>query len=182
MSTYQNRPTAKDRASKAILGIDKHLAGVASMTLDGVAYTPAELKSLLQGDIDSANATDTAKAAWQKAAQIGRAKHGNVMPLLLALRTYLVLNHGADAVDLLADFGFKPPKPRKVAVKVKAAAADKTAATRAARHTMGSQQKKAVKGAVPAATTPPATAAAPVTTAATTPAAPQGTTGGTPHT
>jgi hypothetical protein len=157
-----NKSTAKDRDSKAMLGIDKHLAGVASVMLNGTAYTPAELKSILKKDIDSANIVDTARAAWRKTVKDERATRSQAAALLHALSGYLVATHGEGAVDLLADFGFTPPKSRKVTVKVKAAAADKTASTRTLRHTMGKKQKAKVKASVlapaPASTASTATA------------------------
>jgi hypothetical protein len=137
-----NRPTAKDRASKAILGINKHLASVASVTLGGVAYKPADLTTQLQAFITSANAVDSARATWLKMVQDGLASKTQTIGLLRALKSYLLVNYGSEAVDLLGDFGFSPPKPTgTVPVKVKAAAVDKTLATRAARHTMGAVQR-----------------------------------------
>jgi hypothetical protein len=161
-SKVTSKSTAKDRDSKAMLGIDKHLAGAASVTLNGTAYTPAELKSILKKDIDSANIVDAARAAWQKTVKDEREIRSETSVLLHALKGYLVATHGEGAVDLLADFGFTPPKPRKVTVKVKATAADKTALTRALRHTMGKKQKAKVKATVPAS--------APAATASTAPA------------
>jgi hypothetical protein len=177
--TIVKKSTAKDRDSKAMLGIDKHLAGVASVTLNGTAHTPAELKSILKRDIDSANAVDTARAAWQKTVKDERGTRNQASALLRALRGYLVATHGEGAVDLLADFGFSPPKPRKVTVRVKAAAADKTVATRSARHTMGHKQKKNVKGTVTTIVAPsaPATAPAPVAPSSGASSAAQGTGG-----
>jgi hypothetical protein len=67
--------------------------------------------------------------------------------------------------DVLADFGIQPPKARApVTIEAKAAAAAKRASTRAARHTMGSQQKKAVKGDVTGVTVTPVVATPPVVT------------------
>jgi hypothetical protein len=61
----------------------------------------------------------------------------------------------AESPDTLADFGLKPLKvgARTVATKVDAIA--RAAATRKARHTMGSQQKKEVKGDVTGITVTP---------------------------
>jgi hypothetical protein len=141
-----NRPTAKDRDSKAMLGADKHLGGVTSIALNGVSLTPTELKALLQKDIDSANTVDTARATWQKTVKDARSTRSQTAALLRALRGYLIATHGVDAVDLLADFGFVPPKSKKADTKTKAAAVDKTIATRSARHTMGKKQRQQVKG------------------------------------
>ena len=51
--------------------------------------------------------------------------------------------------DVLADFGLQPKKTSTpLTIDQKAAAAAKRAATRAARHTMGTKQKKNVKGTI----------------------------------
>jgi hypothetical protein len=147
----QSKPSVKDREQKAIFGIDKHFGSATSVTMNGSAHTAAEMKSLLQSHIDSVGTADTAKATWQKAVKDERAARAQALALLRVLKAYLLGTYGPAAVDLLADFGVSAPKPRKVAVKTKATAVDKTLATRAARHTMGAKQKKQVKGTV----TPP---------------------------
>jgi hypothetical protein len=175
-STTISKVTAKDSASTAILGVDKRLAGIIAISLNGVSYTPVQIKTTLQADVDATNATSAAKAAWSKAVADGRATRAEATAMLRNLRAYLIATGGAGAVGLLADFGFLPPKSPKVAVKTRAAAVDKNLATRAARHTMGKNQKKEVKGA-PAAATAPASPA-PVTPASAAPA-PAGGAGGT---
>jgi hypothetical protein len=72
-------------------------------------------------------------------------------------------------VAMLADFGFSPKKTVVKTVATKAEAATKAVATRQARHTMGSQEKKAVHGVLPAPTqpVPPATTPTNPTPAAT---------------
>jgi len=132
------------------------------------------MKSLLQSHVASIGAADSAKAAWQKALQDERAVRVQALALLRALKAYLLGTYGPKAVVVLEDFGFSAPKPRKVAVKTKAAAVDKTLATRALRHTMGTKQKKQVQGTV--------TPQQPATTASPPPPAPQAPAGGKPTT
>jgi hypothetical protein len=55
--------------------------------------------------------------------------------------------------DTLAAFGLTAPKVAKKSVATKSTALAKTKATRAARKTMGSQQRKGVKGAATTANT-----------------------------
>lgn len=86
--------------------------------------------------------------------------------------------------DVLADFGLNPKNVRTpLTVEEKTVAAAKRKATRAARHTMGTKQKKGVKGTVTGVVVTPITAAAPVaTTGPSTPATSTGpTAGSTPH-
>ncbi|MDP9002657.1 MAG: hypothetical protein M3O46_21415 [Myxococcota bacterium] len=153
MSSQPNRPTTQARCSKAIAGADKHFASVTTVSLRGIAWKPADIDAALHAAIDAGNTADTAKATWQQAVKAGTAARTRALALLSALKAYLVATKGSDAVDLLADFGFAPPKPKKVTVKTKAAAVQKTAVTRVLRHTMGKKQRKLVKGPNP----PPAT-------------------------
>jgi hypothetical protein len=61
---------------------------------------------------------------------------------------------------VLADFGIHPKARTPPTVEASLAAVAKRRATRAARRTMGSQQKKAVKGDVTGVVVTPTTAAA----------------------
>src|SRR5258708_1989873 len=148
MSSQPNRPTTQSRCSKATAGVVKHYAGVANLTLPGGTWTPTDIEATLRAPIDALNTAHTTKATWQQAVKTGSATKSKALALLAALKAYLVAIHGNGAVDLLADFGFAPAKPRKVTVRSKVTAVDKTHATRVARHTMGKKQRKLVKGTV----------------------------------
>jgi hypothetical protein len=153
-----NKPTLQARCTKAIAGVAKHFANVPTVgPLKGVAWKPVDIDATLQAAIDAANTADIAKAAWQKTVKDGSAAKTKALALLAALKAYLAAISPSDAVDLLADFGFSPPKPRKVPVKTKAAAAQKVVATRGLRHTMGKKQRKQVKATSPQPATPVST-------------------------
>jgi hypothetical protein len=84
-----------------------------------------------------------------------------VRKLLAALVTVVKGSFG-NSPDVLADFGVPPKKaPTPLTVEQKAAAAAKRSATRAARHTMGTKQRQAVKGQVTGITITPHTASPP---------------------
>jgi len=85
---------------------------------------------------------------------------------------------GRKANAVLNDFGMEIPKVTgPQTLEAKALAKAKRAATRAARHTMGSVQKKAITGNVVAVTMTPVMAGAPVpSTARVTPEPPAGAT------
>ena len=145
-----NRTTLQNRCRNAIAGVKKDLSSVAVITLEAVDYTPTTLMALFQSYIDGGDATVTARAAWLLAVQKETAMNTQILGGLAALKAYVTLKFGTGAVDTQADFGFSP---RKVAVRTaaeKSASAKKAAATREARHTMGSDQKKAVTGTSPA--------------------------------
>src|SRR5262249_55488513 len=104
-----NRTTLRDRCRNAIAGVKKNLAGV-TITLNGVDYTSDSLTELLQSFVDKADGAFTAKGAWRVAVSSELAMHATVVAVLAALRAYVVLKFGVNAVDTLAEFGFAPRK------------------------------------------------------------------------
>ncbi|HEY3816956.1 MAG TPA: hypothetical protein VGL81_07295 [Polyangiaceae bacterium] len=152
-----NRTTLRDRCRNAIAGVKKDLASVTTITLNGVDYTAATLTTLLQSFIDLADAAVTARASWLIAVQKEAVMLTQILGVLSALKAYVTLKFGPGAVDTQADFGFSPKKAVTRTVEEKAASAAKARATRAARHTMGSDQEKAVTGASVAQPVTPAT-------------------------
>jgi len=148
--TVVNRTTLQNRCRNAVAGVKKDLSSVAVITLEAVDYTSTTLMALFQSYIDAADATVTARGIWLVAVQKEAAMNTLILGVLAALKAYVTQKYGPGAVDTQADFGFSP---RKVTVRTaaeKTASAKKAAATRAARHTMGSVQKKAVTGTAPA--------------------------------
>jgi hypothetical protein len=163
-----NRTTLRDRCRMAMAGIDKYLASEVTIPLDGSAKAPADVKKALQSSIDAADATQTARAVWIDSSAAEQNLHDSTVSMLASLRSFVLLKFGSNALATLADFGFKPRKQTVPVVETKAAAAVKSLATRAARHTMGPKQKKAITGASVTAT---ATAPAPAAGSASPPAA-----------
>jgi hypothetical protein len=152
-------------AQQLIAGTNKHLGNVTQVTLAGGSYTAAQITSkldqlvCLRADVDAAKATTQGKLAVEK----------TDMPALRvfmdAVVSYVKAAYG-NAPDVLADFGLNPKARTPLTVEAKAAAAAKRKATRVARNTMGSRQKKGVKGAVTGIVVTPVTAAHPVVTTA----------------
>jgi hypothetical protein len=169
--TKPNKPNALALDEKHITAIDKYFAGVTSLTIGGATITPALLKATFQDDIDQTNGLDAAQAQVKQTRVKQKATRQKANALRLQLKTYIVGSYGANAVQMLEDFGFDAPKsPGTKTVASKATAIAKAEATRAARHTMGKKQKAAIKGTVAPETTPaasPAPAATPTTPATT---------------
>ncbi len=159
-----NKPTNKDLDNKAMSGVDKHLASLTSMTIGGTAYSVSTLKAIFQADIDASNAADAARTQWKERVVTATAARVTSARVRTALKAYLIGQYGVDAVGILEDFGFTPPKSNGMkTVAAKADALLKSAATRAARHTMGPKKKLEVKGTITTiVTTPPAPASPPV--------------------
>jgi hypothetical protein len=154
-----NRISKQGRAAQVSAGIQQHLLSTPSVPLGGSAYSPADLMKLVQSSIDSAKTADAANANWHSTVLAERALDAHLAPLLRELRQYVISVFGATS-PVLADFGFAPPKRATRTPEEKAAAAAKAKATRAARHTAGKKQKKAVKGNVTGVVMVPITATA----------------------
>jgi hypothetical protein len=166
-----NRSVQQAQDAKVILGIQKNLLSVPTLSLAGQAITPADLEKLVQSCIDSADAVAPAKAKWTAAVQASRALNKQVAPTLRGLRAYLVNTYGPTST-VLADFGFSPTKTVVKTTEVKAAAAEKAVATRKARNTLGKKQKKNIKGTTVSPAAPSTSSTAPAPAAPTAPATP----------
>jgi hypothetical protein len=110
--------------------------------------------------ISAAEATKMARQQWLTTVAEERATLSDVAPLRQSIRSILQGRFGKEGPSL-ASFGFNPAKAPKKSVETKAAAVAKTAATRKARHTMGTVQKKAVSGDVVGITVTPLVAPPP---------------------
>jgi len=165
MATKSNtKSTDVALAEQLIAGMNKHLASTTQVLLDGGSLTPAQITAQLQEfvslrrDVESAKALTKAKLAKEKTDKPA------LRSFIRAFVTFVKAAYGSRP-DVLADFGMHPPKPRTPpTVEAKAAASAKRKATRAARHTMGTKQKKVVKGAVTGVIVTPITAQQPTTT------------------
>lgn len=153
--------------------------------LPGGSYTSAQIVERLQTIVDRRNDVNAAKAVTKARLAAESADMPSARIFMDALVTFTKAAFGT-APDVLADFGLQTKERATTTVEAKAAAAAKRQATRAARHTMGSQQKKSVKGAVTGILVTPITAPQPVATASGSPSAPATsagtTTAATPHT
>jgi hypothetical protein len=137
---------------QAITGLDRYLKQ-ASMLLHGQTVSSDDAIATLQAQIDALNASAAAYQAWLQAVAKQRAAYAaTALPMLAAIRTYVAAAFGPQSDEYLA-FGFKPPKKAVKSPEAKVVGAVKLRATRKARHTMGSKQRLAIKGEVPAAIT-----------------------------
>jgi hypothetical protein len=174
MSTKQNNSTISELLAKRLGGIKKYLTDPnIVIPVGGKPCHPADVLAFFQHDLDAREAVDVAHAtvkstiADRKIADTDRATADS------ALKSYVVHLYGATSTEAQA-FGYPPPKPKTTTVATKAAAIQKSAATRAARGTKGSVQKADVSGtalvyssaeaaAAAEAKVPPPAAGAPVT-------------------
>jgi hypothetical protein len=181
----QGKGTDAGLAMRLIAGTNKHFANTSSLAFASATFTPAQVTASLQTIVNLRTDVDTAKALTKAKVAAERTQTPTLRSFMAAFESFVRATFG-NSPDVLADFGLTKKARTPLTVEAKAAAAAKRKATRAARHTMGAQQKKSVKGAVTGIVVTPVTAAQPVATTPAGPIAPAtstGTTAGsTPHT
>jgi len=156
-----NKTTAKDLDLTAIAGIKKYLSNVPKLTLGGTDYTPATLQAALQAEVDAITVVDGLRSQWMQQVADTAKVRVNARALRALIKKYILTTYGAEALQMLGDFGMKAPKnigPRTVAAK--AEAHKKATATRKAKKAA----LDAVKAANGATSAPAVTPAASVTT------------------
>ena len=142
-------------------------AGVTSMAVNGKSYALADLIALLAGYAGIYLAAEKAEEAHRLALESRAAIEEDAEKLLQGTRGVVKTMVGKTS-STNTQYGITPNKkpaplsPEKAVVKVA-----KAKATRAARHTMGKNQKKAITGQVPPDPTPSTTPS--TTTPSTTP-------------
>jgi hypothetical protein len=149
-------------------GLNKHAQTITSIVIGGTAMTTKDIIATLQTLIASANTVQSAKATWQSTIKADQDERTKLKTFVSGLKQALLVAF-AGSIDTLADFGLTARKVRVLTPEQKTAAAAKAKATRAARHTVGTKQKKAIKGTVPT-TAPAAPTTAPMPTPAPSPA------------
>ena len=143
-------------ATQLVAGTKKHFSTVSSLAFGNGSFTPAQVEAFLQTLIDLRTAVEQAQSVAKAKIVAEAAQAPSLRSQMAAFVTYVKATFGTSP-DVLADFGLKPKKVRTpLTISQLAAAAAKRAATRAARHTMGTKQKQAVKGTITTIVTPPA--------------------------
>jgi hypothetical protein len=138
-----------------------------TFNIHGETLSRDEVVAHLHDVVATVEATKAARQQWMSAVQDERASVVTGKALRESLQGILQARLGGKAASGLTAFGFNPAKTGKRTVTDKATAVAKSAATRQARHTMGSVQRLAIKGDVvgitvtPLLATPPAQAPAP---------------------
>jgi hypothetical protein len=146
-TSLKNRTVDQVRAFLA--GIKKHYPdGTQTVSVGGAPYTVTALTQLMQSFVDNRDAVESAKAATRAKIDTERTSAPSKLAVIRGFESAVRVAFGASA-DVLADFGLSPPRARsQPTAEAKAVAAAKRQATRQARHTMGKNQKKGIKGAI----------------------------------
>jgi hypothetical protein len=148
-STNNTRITKQAADQKMADGFTKHAQTIPSLIIAGTSYKAADIFAVLQARLSTATAAQSTRSLWRNAVKADTDERAKTKPFIDGVRQALQVAL-AGSIDGLADFGLTPRKVRVVTPEKKAIAAAKAKATREARGTKGSVQKKAVKGAVSA--------------------------------
>ena len=151
-----NRPNRLVDDQNLVDGLRKHAATLTGMTIGGAALKNDDIVAAVLGRIATANAVGPARVAFQAVVKADRDERAKTRAFVSAVRRGLrVIFEGQ--LEVLAEFGLRPPKaPTPLTPTQKAAAVAKAQATRKLRHTMGAKQRAKIKATDPAAATPPA--------------------------
>jgi hypothetical protein len=151
MSTIsiKSKTSQASHAKQMLTGANKHFPNASDkLTFGGATYTVSALTMLIQSFVDLREAVDASKAATKAKIEAERAQAPSLRGVISAFEAFVKAMFG-NSPEALADFGLSPRKARTpLTAEQKTVAAKKRAATRAARHTMSSKAKKAVKGSV----------------------------------
>jgi hypothetical protein len=147
--TIRSKTNQASRVKQLITGANKLFPNASDkLTVGGAAYTVSALTALLQSLVDLRQAVDASKAATKAKIETERAQAPSLRGVASAFEAYVRAMFG-NSPDTLAEFGLSPRKARApLTAEQKTVAAKKRSATRAARHTVGSKARKAVKGSV----------------------------------
>jgi hypothetical protein len=153
---------------KVIGGVQKHLAGQ-SLVLAGTTITSDDLVTELTGVATQIGTVESSRQSWlTNSRALDETISTTYEPRITALHRLVESRFGLGGAELV-DFGMKPRSPRKRTGQEIVATAQKSAATRTARHTVGPRQKQAIHGTVTASESTPTTAATSAPTAPGTP-------------
>jgi hypothetical protein len=125
------------------------------MLIAGETRTAQDIVATLQSRIDASRTALSTRATWQTAVRAEESLRDATRTYVSGVKQGLLVSF-AGQLDTLASFGLTERAVHVATPEEKLAAAAKGRATRAARHTMGSRQRAAIKGTV--------TATAPTTT------------------
>jgi hypothetical protein len=170
--TKTNRVQQLAADQKLIDGTKQFLTPLSSLPVGSQNVTPAQIVQVFEDRIATGKAAVAADDARKAAVKADRDERTKTAPFAHAFRR-IVIGMFLQSPDTLGVFGLQVPKVGKKTAANKAAAAQKTTATKKARGPIGAKQRAKVKGTVPTAGSPQPAPAEPTAGAPTpTPTAP----------
>jgi hypothetical protein len=161
MSGKVTKVNVTSQIASVVAGLAKHYAGK-TLSLDGVEVSAQEVADGLNACAAAITASANSKAVWRRDVATEATLKPAAVSRLVEIRTLVRLTFG-NTSPVLSDFGMTPRTRAKPTAAVQSTAAQKSAATRIARHTLGPKQKAKIHGVVP--TVPSPAPAEPATTA-----------------
>jgi hypothetical protein len=140
-----------DNINERITALEANFQPNDAIILAGVTYTQVQVITMYKGYAADRTAVTDAEKTVKVSLGKRKASDAERKATDKALKSFVVTKFGAGSQQA-HDFGFPPPKPRTTKVLDKAHAALQAKATRAARHTLGKNQKADIKGSVPPVT------------------------------
>jgi hypothetical protein len=131
------------------------VVGTATIMVEGVQMTAAQLGELFSSHVAEINALVKSKAQIHDQVLKQKSSRVTTQKAAQALKAWVAGACGASSPQATT-LGFQPPNRHPATVATKAEAQVKSKATRAERHTMGKRQKASIHGTV---STPPSPAA-----------------------
>jgi hypothetical protein len=160
MASKNNKTNVGEMLTKRTGGIKKYLTDpTVAIPINGKQCHPADVLAIFQADVDARAGVDNAHASVKASITARKTADANRRAADAALKSYVVQLYGATSVEA-QEFGYPPPKSGTKSVATKQAAIEKSAATRAARGTIGSAQKAEISGTTIVFSSPEAAAAA----------------------
>jgi hypothetical protein len=154
----QNSATVVDSCSKRLAALKQYVStSKATIAINGETYKVSDVIAMYQECLDTRATLNTQRAQVKATMASRSAAETQRQAADRALKPWVINQYGANSQQA-HDFGFPPPKVPARTADEKAQTAALSLATREARHTMGSKQKKSIKGTIVAPTAPAAPA------------------------
>ncbi len=137
----------RNQSAQLLSGLRQHRKEMTPVYCNGGMRDPSYLEAVLQAHVDAVDDASNKHAAYLAAVAVARTAQKTAGLAARALATATFLLYGEDDRATLDHFGFKPARktgPKTVAAKLAGARQGKL--TRVSRGTMGSRQKRKVKG------------------------------------
>jgi hypothetical protein len=140
----RSRAARKGSLGQIVVGIRKHFGSMPRLLVASKEYTPQQLARAFQDELDTIVAIERLEAQRKSARLHERRAYKNNRGIHAAFER--VVRGAFRDASTLADFGYEPAKAGKRTIKAKTEAIQKAKATREVRKTMGSKQKKNLRG------------------------------------
>jgi hypothetical protein len=163
-----NLAVLADTCNKRLLALKANVSLKAEIGIEGETHKVSDIIQIYQECLDTRASVEKKRADVKAALVVSANAEAARRAIEPSLKAWVAAKFGSNS-NVAHEFGYTPRKAASRTVENKFDALKLAGATRTARHTMGSKQKKKVKGSVAdpiAAPAAPAPSVAPAPTAA----------------